>query len=110
MRNFEPTLVLRPDEFRTGCGEARSGRLSAEHTAAAPLVRERGSRFVLLGMWQKRSVDSVNTVGFGLGRTSAGLARIAYVFWSSQCWRGLECGSSPTSGTADPLVRGDFCF
>src|SRR5439155_3795032 len=35
----------------------------------------------------------------GLGRTSAGLARIAYVFGSSQCFRGLECGSSPTSGT-----------
>jgi hypothetical protein len=61
-------------------------------------------------MWQKGSVDNVHTFGLGLGRTSVELARIAYVFWSSQRLQGLECGSSPTSGTADPLARGDFCF
>jgi hypothetical protein len=33
-----------------------------------------------------------------------------YVFWTCQCLQGPECGSSPTSGTADPLVRGDLCF
>jgi hypothetical protein len=36
---------------------------------------------------------------FGSGRTSAGLGRIGYVFWSSQCLQGLECSSSPTLGT-----------
>ncbi|MDQ0634312.1 hypothetical protein QFZ40_002221 [Arthrobacter pascens] len=42
MRSLEPTVVLRPDGFRTGSGGAGSGRLSVEHRAAAPLVRERG--------------------------------------------------------------------
>ena len=58
----------------------------------------------------KRCVDNVNSSGFGLGRTSVGLARIAYVFWTSHCLQGLECGSSPTSGTVDPLVRGVFAL
>ncbi|MEV7136524.1 hypothetical protein AB0N24_27090 [Arthrobacter sp. NPDC093128] len=31
-----------------------------------------------------RGVDTVHIFSFGLGRTSVGLARIAYVFWSSQ--------------------------
>jgi hypothetical protein len=55
---------------------------------------------------QKGGVDSVNRFGIGLGRTSAGLTRIRYVFGSSQCLQGLECGSSPTSGTVFPQVRG----
>ena len=59
---------------------------------------------------QKERVDNVRTFGFGLGRTSAGLARIRYVVGNSLCLQALECGSSPTSGTADPLVGGDFCF
>ena len=80
---------------------------------------DRGSRAVsrrllvpsmLLPQGKKGGVHNVHTLGFGLGRTSAEPARIAYVFWSSQCLQGLECGSSPTSGTADPLVEGDFCF
>ena len=33
-----------------------------------------------------------------------------YVFGTSQCLQGLECGSSPTSGTADPLVSGVFAL
>jgi hypothetical protein len=40
-----------------------------------------------------------NTLGVGLGRTSAGLGRIGYVSAGSQCFQGLEAGSSPTSGT-----------
>jgi hypothetical protein len=52
---------------------------------------------------QKRGVDTVNTLGAGLGRTSAGLARIANVFGSSQRLQGRERGSSPTSGTCFPL-------
>jgi hypothetical protein len=44
----------------------------------------------------------VHTLGPRLGRTWAELGRIRYVFWSSQCLQGLECGSSPTSGTCFP--------
>jgi hypothetical protein len=55
---------------------------------------------------RNRGVDNVNRLGLGLGRTSAGLARMRYVFGSSQCLQGLECGSSPTSGTVFPQVRG----
>ena len=53
---------------------------------------------------------NVHRFRFGSGCLSAGVGRIAYVFWSSQCSQGLESGSSPTLGTAGPLVRGDFCF
>ena len=49
-------------------------------------------------------VDSVHTLGHGLGRTGAGLARIPYVSAGVQCFRGLEPGSSPTSGTVFPQV------
>ncbi len=59
---------------------------------------------------KKRGVDSVNTISVGLGRTGAGLARTRHVFGSSQCFQGSECGSSPTSGTAFPLVRGVFAL
>jgi hypothetical protein len=55
-------------------------------------------------------VDSVHTFGFGLGRTSVGSGRIRHVSGSSQCLQGLECSSSPTSGTVDPLVRGVFAL
>jgi hypothetical protein len=51
-------------------------------------------------------VHIVHTLGLGLGRTSVGLARIRYVFGSSQCLQGRECGSSPTSGTVFSLFRG----
>jgi hypothetical protein len=59
---------------------------------------------------QKKGVHFVHTLGCGLGRTSTGLARIRYVFGSSQYLQGLECGSSPTSGTTFSLVRGDFAL
>jgi hypothetical protein len=51
-------------------------------------------------------VDSVHTLGHGLGRTGVGLARIPYVWAGDQCLQGLEPGSSPTSGTVFPQVRG----
>jgi hypothetical protein len=57
---------------------------------------------------QEGGVDTVNRFGGGLGRVSAGLARIAYVFWSSPCLQGLEYGSSPTSGTVFPQVSAFF--
>ena len=53
-------------------------------------------------------VDSVHTLGLGLGRTGAGLARIPYVLAGAQCFRGLESGSSPTSGTVFSLFRDLF--
>jgi hypothetical protein len=74
-------------------------RLQEGAVAAAWMVRETG---------QKEGVDTVNNFGFGLGRTSAGLARIPYVFQSSQYLQGLESGSSPTSGTRFPLGWGPF--
>jgi hypothetical protein len=68
---------------------------------------ERGSsNSVLLKIGQKESVDNVHTLAFGLGRTSAGLARTRHVFGTSQRLQGLECSSSPTSGTVFPQVRG----
>ena len=51
---------------------------------------------------QKGAVDNVNRFDLGSGCTSAGLARIRYVFWTFQCLQGLECGSSPTSSTYFP--------
>jgi NAD/NADP transhydrogenase alpha subunit len=38
--------------------------------------------------------------GFGLGHTSIGSGGIPHVSGTSQCLQGLECSSSPTSGTA----------
>ena len=55
-------------------------------------------------------VDSVHTLGPGLGRTGAGLARIPYVWAGVQCLQGLEPGSSPTSGTVFPQVRSFLVF
>lgn len=57
-----------------------------------------------------RCVDNVNRIGAGLGDISVGLTRIRDVFWNSQCLQGLECDSSPTSGTTFSLVRGDFAL
>ena len=51
-------------------------------------------------------VDSVHTLGHGLGRTGAGLGRIAEVCGGVAEMQGLEPGSSPTSGTVFPQVRG----
>ena len=59
---------------------------------------------------QKESVDNVHTFHLGLPRSAAGLAWIPHVSPTSQCLQGLESRSSPTSGTAYPLVRGGFCF
>ena len=106
MRDFEPTPVLRPDGSRTGGREARSGRLSVEHTVAAPLVGERGSRADLRGRSQKESVHNVHTLGFGSGSTGFGPGRIGYVFGGVAVFQGLAPGSSPTSGTHYPSSEG----
>ena len=55
---------------------------------------------------QSEGVHIVHTLGFGSGRTGAGLGRIPYVWAGVPCLQGLEPGSSPTSGTVFPQVRG----
>jgi hypothetical protein len=55
---------------------------------------------------QKVGVHMVHTVGFGLGRIGAGLARTGDVFRGVAAFQGLESGSSPTSGTCFPLSEG----
>ena len=55
-------------------------------------------------------MDSVHTLGLGLGRTGAELARIPYVWAEVQCLQGPEYGSSPTSGTVFPQVSGLLLF
>ncbi len=57
---------------------------------------------------EKWGVHNVHTLAVGLGRTGAGLARTRHVSGTSQCFRGPECGSSPTSGTMLSQVRGLF--
>ncbi|BCW66791.1 hypothetical protein NicSoilB4_15540 [Arthrobacter sp. NicSoilB4] len=51
---------------------------------------------------KKEGVHIVHTLGFGSGRTGAGLGRIAEVFGGAAEIQGLEPGSSPTSGTCFP--------
>ncbi len=75
---------------------------------AAPRSEYRDSKPAERG--QKGRVDSVHTFRLGLARTATGLPRIPHVSASPQCSQGLESRSSPTSGTADPLVRGGLCF
>lgn len=78
--------------------------------SAKPNFPTRGSGLAAASKRKMGGVHNVHTLAVGLGRTSAGLGRTRHVFGSSQCLQGLEAGSSPTSGTADPLVGGVFCF
>jgi len=67
--------------------------------------RTRSMRVRLFGRalaGQDRGVDSVHTLGLGLGRTGAGPGRIGEVFGGVADIQGLEPGSSPTSGTCFP--------
>jgi len=48
---------------------------------------------------KKEGVHNVHTLGFGSGRTSAGLGRITHVRGGVAEIQALEPGSSPTSGT-----------
>ena len=110
MMDLEPGCVCDFEARDLLAGSLIRKDLGAEQRLSRSVAGERGSRLELFKICQEGRVDSVNTFGLGLGRTSAGLGRIAYVFGSSQCLQGLECGSSPTSGTADPLVRGVFAL
>jgi hypothetical protein len=75
-----------------------------------PICAARDRLLARSGTTNSVGVHNVHTLGFGLGRTGTGLAWIGDVFGSSQCFQGLECSSSPTSGTAFPLVRGGFAL
>jgi hypothetical protein len=73
-------------------------RCGVRQLAGRPLLRRIGG------------VDRVHTFAFGLGRTSVGSGRIPHVSAGAQCLQGLECSSSPTSGTVFPQVRGFLVF
>ncbi|MDQ6754709.1 MAG: hypothetical protein M3017_15265 [Actinomycetota bacterium] len=72
---------------------------------AADVADEPGS----LQEGKKEGVDNVNTVAPGSGRSGVELLRIRDVSGTAQCLQGLEAGSSPSSGTANPLETGDSC-
>jgi hypothetical protein len=55
---------------------------------------------------KKEGVRNVHALGLGLGRIGAGLGRIGEVSGGVAGLQGLESGSSPTSGTVFPQVRG----
>ena len=59
---------------------------------------------------KKEGVHNVHTLGFGPGRTVAGLGRIADVCGGVAEIQGLEPGSSPTSGTCFPCSGAFWCF
>jgi hypothetical protein len=50
-------------------------------------------------------VDNVRTFRLVLGRKAFGLAWIPHVFAASLCLQGMECSSSPTSGTVFSQVK-----
>ena len=76
IKSFQGSEVPRPVDVGCGCLRGLVGRIEG--------------------------VDSVHTLGHGLGRTVGGLARIAEVFGGVADIQGLEPGSSPTSGTCFP--------
>ena len=51
---------------------------------------------------KSEGVHNVHTLGFGSGRTGAGLGRIGEVCGGVAGLQGLKPGSSPTSGTCFP--------
>ena len=59
-------------------------------------------------MGKNEGVHNVHTLGFGSGRTGAGLGRIAEVFGGVAEIQGLEPGSSPTPGTVFSAGQGPF--
>jgi hypothetical protein len=51
---------------------------------------------------KKEGVYKARTLGFASGRIWAGLGWSQHVSGETQCLRGRECSSSPTSGTCFP--------
>ena len=58
--------------------------------------------FVLSPQGKEEGVHNVHTLGFGSGRTGAGLGRVADIFRTAADFQGAEPGSSPTSVTCFP--------
>ena len=77
------------------CGQRQAAAMNHPYLSVRPRCSHLG---------KKISVDNVNTFGFGLGRISVGLSRIADVFKSPLYLQGRKSGSSPTSGTVFPQV------
>ena len=92
-------------------GDRAGGENSCEDTNS---IHVPTPRVLLTGLAcrkaKKGGVHNVHTFGFGLGRMLVGSGRFPHVSGGVQCLQGRECSSSPTSGTAFPLVRGGFCF
>ena len=97
----EDVIGARNQSLRTRDPEAENAGSRATAEVSSPAL-------VLLPQGSKEGVHNVHTLGFGSGRTGAGLARIAEDFGGVAGSQGLEPGSSPTSGTVFPQVRGIF--
>ena len=85
--------------------------ISYASEVAAQLPRPGGHVSSLVGSaesGQSEGVHKVHTSGFGSDRTGAGLGRIAGVCGGVADIQGREDGSSPTSGTVFPQVKGLF--
>ena len=109
MRHFESTEVLGPSGSRTSWREIRLGRLLAQNTELPrPIVRgARQSHGIAQNLSEKGCVECAH---FGL-RTRSYVGRTGsdcLCFRDFPVSQGLECGSSPTSGTVFPQVRGGF--
>ena len=88
-RHFGSAQRLLPRAaFSDGCTHRTGGVVGVPDPAVVAVERQKGR------------VDNVHTLGFGSGRTWVGSGRIPHVSAGGQCLQGLECSSSPTSGTA----------
>lgn len=75
----------------------------------AAALLESVARFDLLIDGNRRTAWTLTVLMLwinGLDRTGAGSGRTRHVFATSQCFQGLESGSSPTSGAVFLQVRG----
>jgi hypothetical protein len=96
-------------------GSGSGGRLfiCERNCGETPRPRADGRLCSLVGcakVGKSEGVHIVHTMGFGSGRTGAGLGRIAEVCGGVAEVQGLEPGSSPTSGTVFPQVSGFLGF
>jgi len=100
MRAARLCACLQPVRLRKSCFSNWS-EIAPETQRPCPADRsssQAGGREV----GKKEGVHNVHTLGFGSGRTGAGLGRIEEVFGGVAEIQGLEPGSSPTSGTCFP--------
>ena len=102
--------ILEADEDVNGVrNQSRRTRdLEAGNAGSRATAEASPPASVLLPQGRKGGVHNVHTLGFGSGRTGAGLDRTAEVCGGMAEIQGLEPGSSPTSGTVFSLLRGLF--